>query len=256
MNGVPARWNSASAQELFFYLLSHPQGRSRDEILEDLWQLGRDAASVNRFRVTVHRVRTALGWSGALVEEYGRYRLAPEVLDASDVQALYAALQQAEATLEPRARLEGFRQVLHLSEADYLPGVRAEWAEAAREEHRALYVRACVEVSLAYCEEHNCAEAAAALVRALKRDPYVGENLHQRLMACLTVVEGKYAAIEHYRRFLRFLREDLEDCPMPETVELAERIKCGEGVCPRALQPRPDAACLLVPGSQARGVLP
>ena len=54
-------------------------------------------------------------------------------------------------------------------------------------------------------------------------------------MTCLSVVEGKYAAIEHYRRFLGFLREELEDTPMSETRDLAERIKGGESICNRKL---------------------
>jgi len=52
-------------------------------------------------------------------------------------------------------------------------------------------------------------------------------------MTCLTVTDDRYAATEHYRRFVRFLREELGDTPMPETVALAARIKCGEQICER-----------------------
>jgi hypothetical protein len=51
------------------------------------------------------------------------------------------------------------------------------------------------------------------------------------LMACLASVESKYAAVEHYRRFIKYLRSDLADTPMTETTALAERLKEGEFTC-------------------------
>lgn len=234
VGGRPVQWHAASAQELFFYLLSFPEGRTRGEILEDLWGLEATPASGNRFRVTLHRVRTALGSPGALTEAYGRYHLAPAVIRASDVGELYRALHLAEHAATPPERLQAYRRVLEVYRGEYLPQVRAEWVREAREEHRAAYVHACLEISALRCEAADCAAAVTDLARALRADPYLGENHHQRLIACLSVVGGPYAATEHYRRFLRFLRDDLNDTPMPETVALAERIKAGEHICPRA----------------------
>jgi two-component SAPR family response regulator len=229
--GQPAQWHAASAQELFFYLLSFPGGRTRAEILEELWGLDESAASANRFRVTAHRLRAALGFPGAMVEAYGRYHLAPEVFQASDVQLLYAAMHDAETADSPQARLQAYTRALEVYAGEYLPQVQADWARQAREEHQAAFVRASVEVSLLHCELNQCREAVTSLAGALKADPFIGENYHQRLMTCLSVVEGHYAAIEHYRRFIRFLHDDLNDTPMPETRALAERLKCGEHIC-------------------------
>jgi two-component SAPR family response regulator len=236
VDGIPAEWHAQAAQELFFYLLSHVEGCSKEEILEQLWGLEPDPSSNNRFRVTVHRVRTALGRSDALQEEYGRYRLSSEVLMATDVHQLYLTLEQANHTSEPAVRQRLYQHVLNLYHGDYLPGEHADWAREAREEYKSAYVRAALELSLIHCDHGSCDAAVGALVRALKADPFIGENYHQKLMTCLSVVEGKYASIEHYRRFLSFLREELDDTPMGETKDLAERIKAGESICNR----RPD----------------
>jgi len=37
--------------------------------------------------------------------------------------------------------------------------------------------------------------------------------------------------VEHYRGFLRLLRDDLDDTPMLETVRLYDRIKGGQPMC-------------------------
>ena len=92
--GQEVRFPSQSARDLLFYLLSHPEGRSREGILETLWHLSPDPASFNRFRVTVHRLRAALGGAEALLEQYGRYHLSSGVLASSDVYRFYAGLER------------------------------------------------------------------------------------------------------------------------------------------------------------------
>ena len=109
-------------------------------------------------------------------------------------------------------------------------------------------MRAEIELSLLHRQRGDCQSSVAALARALRRDPFIGENHHQKLMSCLSVVENKYVAIEHYRRFLAFLRDELDDTPMPETMLLAQRIKAGEEVCSHAvsrLEPPQPPPCLL-----------
>ncbi len=235
IDGQAAEWHAQAAKELFFYLLSHVEGCSKEEILEQLWGLSEDPSANNRFRVTVHRVRTALGRPDAIYEEYGRYRLSSEILMATDVHQLYLTLETANHTSDQTERQRLYQHGLNLYHGDYLPGEHAEWAREAREEYKAAYVRAALELSLIHCDHGSCDAAVGALVRALRADPFIGENYHQKLMTCLSVVEGKYASIEHYRRFLGFLRDELEDTPMNETRDLAERIKGGETICSRKL---------------------
>ena len=239
IGGQEAQWHAASARELFFYLLSFPEGRTRSEILEDLWGLDADTASANRFRVTTHRLRSALGRPDALSERFGRFRLSAGVFGATDVQSFYTALSAAEHATTPQERLAAYRRVQALYIGDYLPELQTGWAEQARAEHQAAFVRACIALSALCCETSACDDAVTALTVALKIDPFVGENHHQKLMTCLSVTQDQYAATEHYRRFIRFLRDDLGDTPMPETSALAERVKGGEHICERALATEP-----------------
>lgn len=256
VDGQPADWQSQAARELFLFLLSHPEGVSKEEILERLWNLSPEPSANNRFRVTVHRVRAALGRPDAIIEEYGRYHVSKDVLAATDVHALYMTLEQANHATDPTERLALYQRSLTIYGGDYLVGENAEWVASTREEHKAAYVRAALEVSLLHCDQGSCESAVGALVRALRADPFIGENYHQKLMTCLSVVEGKYAAVEHYRRFLHFLRDELEDSPMGETRDLAERIKDGETICARNLGPDAPLTlnCPLTPDGSCPGV--
>ena len=248
VDGIPARWRSESARTMFFYLLSHPEGKTRQEIIETLWETNSNSASGNRFRVVVYRLRAALGSNETLIQDHCHYRLVQEVREASDAHQFQSAFERAEHAATAEMRLTGYQHSLGLYKGDYLPRETADWAREVRAEHRAMAVRAEIELSLLHRGRGDCQASVAALARALRRDPFIGENHHQKLMACLSVVESKYAAIEHYRRFLVFLHEELDDTPMPETMLLAQRIKVGEEVCSHAvsrLEPARPMPCLL-----------
>jgi DNA-binding SARP family transcriptional activator len=250
VDGSPAHWHSESARTLFFYLLSHPKGKGRQEIIETLWETNLNPASANRLRVVVHRLRAALGARAAIIQQYSHYGLSQPVLEASDTHEFQAAFAIAEHTSSPEIRLAGYQHSLGLYQGDYLPQETADWVREVRAEHCAMAVRAEIELSLLYRQRGDCQASVAAMERALRRDPFIGENHHQKLMACLSVVESKHAAIGHYRRFLMFLRDELEDTPMPETIMLAQRIKAGEQVCIHSitqLKPSSPPICLFSP---------
>jgi two-component SAPR family response regulator len=235
VDGQTAKWHSESARALFFYLLSHPNGKSREEIIDAIWNAQPSAATNNRLRVTMYRLRNALGWREALVESHSRYQLDQMVLEASDSYEFDLLFAQAEHADSPALRLECFQQALALCAGDYLPLETSTWVLKLRHEHNAACARAQIEVSLLHCNLGLCKASVGVLATALENDPFLGENHHQKLMSCLSVVEGKFASIEHYRRFLAFLNTDIKDTPMPETLHLAARIKNGERICLRAI---------------------
>ena len=231
IDGRSVIWPARSAEELLWFLHAHPEGKYRHDILAALWDLEDTPATANRFRVALHRLRTALGRSDAVTERAGRYTLHPDLLDASDTMVLGRAVRAAQAALNPREREALLRQALASAEGEYLPHLRGEWVETARQQHRATIVEGYLALSLLHCQARECPLAAQALVQAASHDPLIGEDHHQRLMACLTMTRDKYAAIEHYRRYRYFLANEVGDTPMTETEELAESIKAGERPC-------------------------
>ena len=228
IDGEVVLWRAELARTLVFYLLTYPHGRTRDQIIDALWNAEPDPITANRFRVLIYRARAALGGRDSILEDHSHYHLAAKILKTSDTHAFYTTLASTEHVLTPKVRLASLQHALTQYHGDYLPLETAAWANQAREEHRTCYVRAEIELSGLYCDQGSCESSVAALARALHADPFIGENYHQKLIIGLCHVKGIYAAIEHYRRFVAFLRSELEDAPMRETIELVARLKNGE----------------------------
>lgn len=247
VHGQAASWGARSAEELFWYLHAHPEGATRAHILSELWNQEDTAAAANRFRVALFRVRSALENPLAVTEHAGRFALSAELFAASDTAQLSGALaaltnpslktNTALTSGTPPSNLppENLQQVLGYCQGLYLPHIQESWVQAERERWHALQVALQLQVAHQQCRDRQCALAACTLRAALSSDPYQPENLHQRLMGCLNVTESKYTAIEYYRRYLRFLAEEVGDTPMPETVELAQAIKLGEYHCQESI---------------------
>ena len=231
LDGRIVKWRSDSARALFFYLLSHPEGRTRDQIIETLWHTDPDFAVSGRFRVVVYRLRAALQRRGAVLEDRSHYRLEPEILAASDVQRFTELLAQAEHSVDPNSKRCLYQSALELDQGDYLPDETADWVSEIRAQYRTASAHALLELSRLHHERGDCAASMNALERALALDPLTGEDHHQQLMLCLSTVRGKYAAVEYYRRYVNFLRTDLGDTPMLETTALAGRIKDNIAPC-------------------------
>lgn len=219
-HGEPLRWPARSAEELLWYLHAQDRGAYRARILSELWGLEEDAAAGNRFRVALHRLRAALGSSEAVCELRGVYSLHPALRARSDTETLRQMAAQPQSGVAPPAGV-------------YLPQVRAEWAEAPRRAYAALLTEVELACAAQCCQQRNCALALQTLQRTLQTDPLISEEQHQRLMVCLATVQGPAAAIEHYRRYRKFLRDEVGDTPMPETETLAEQIKVGGARCTR-----------------------
>ncbi|UQN09476.1 bacterial transcriptional activator domain-containing protein [Deinococcus sp. QL22] len=225
------QWPARSAEELLWYLHAHPLGASRATMLSDLWAQEDTPAAANRFRVSLHRLRKTLGRTDAVTEQQGRYLLHPQVWAASDLAQMHRDLKEAHAAPDPQEQAAALRRVIAGSEGDYLPHIRGDWVEEARQGHRAALLRARLALSALCCAQRECAAAVDLLMQAVQNDPLIGEDHHQRLMGCLTQTQGRFRAVEHYRRYRLYLRDEIGDTPMPDTVQLAERIKTGERPC-------------------------
>lgn len=228
VNGEPVHWPSRAARDLFYLLLTRPRGYTRDQIVEWLWNSSQTLEHGGNFKVTLHRLRQALGDGQATVEHDELYRLADRYHQASDHVLFQQGLQRARGTERREQRLQVTYQALSLYAGDFLPDRTAEWLDETREALRSAYVRARLETAQLHCGALECHSAVRSLAGALMTDPLSGEQYHRNLMGCLCMVGKPDEAVTHYRHFLGFIQRDIGDMPARETVLMAEQIRGGE----------------------------
>ena len=89
-------WGSAKPRELLFYLLGHPQGRTKEQIGLALWPEASPAQLRNSFHVTLHHLRRALGDPAWIVFESERYRFDRSRAYDYDVERFESHLAEAD----------------------------------------------------------------------------------------------------------------------------------------------------------------
>jgi DNA-binding SARP family transcriptional activator len=219
-------------RELLFYLLSHPQGRSKEQIGLALWPDASTSQLRNSFHDTVYRLRRALGGKDWIVFEKGRYAFNRSLAYSFDVEDFEEHLSEAR-----RLRLESTEQtirhlqkVVDLYRGDFLEdSAEGEWATERQEELSREYKEALLLLGRLLFDQGRHAEAAEAYRKAIAHDELV-EEAHRELMRCQAALGERGRAIRHYEELVELLDEQLGTSPAPETRALHELLRADEEV--------------------------
>ncbi len=210
----------AKARELFAFLLLHPQGVTRDAVVDTLWQhVDADRATNQLYTVLGNlrsALRTATGLTGAsFIDRIGeQYRVDPALID-TDLWRFEAALLRANAGGVDRETIAGaLEEVAALFAGDPLDGMPYGWAEPLREDIRARAVTALTRLADLH-EPTDPDRAADALELAVRIDPY-SETLYQRLIRLLAA-RGRRDDLRRVWRQARNRLDEIDVDPDEET---------------------------------------
>jgi DNA-binding SARP family transcriptional activator len=236
-DGVPvphSAWKYARPRELFLYLLTHPEGRAREQIGLAFWPDASPAQVKNNFHVMLHHLRRALGRADLVVFEKDCYRVNWELgieLDAvvfereavAARRALRANPRSAEASLSLRTALDGYR-------GGFLEDENAgDWHMELREHLHRVYVDGLIALGAYFADVESWIEAAEVYRRVVSADE-LNEDAHRRLMSSLARAGQRGEALRHFDRFAAVLRRDLGAAPERQTSALYDQLRKAEFV--------------------------
>ena len=241
-DGVPLpdeAWRYARPRELLLFLLSHPDGRTRDQIGLVFWPDASVTQVKNNFHVMLHHVRKALGRADLVAFDRDRYCINWEVSAGVrfDARAFEEVVRPALRTLKAdRKGADAEQAVSRLREAlaeyrgDFLVDADAgDWHLEIRDRLRRLYADGAValgDLSLARGEYHLAADAFG---RAVAVDE-LNEAAYRRLFTALARGGERNEALRQYERLVDNLKSDLGAEPDRETRTLYERLRKAEPV--------------------------
>lgn len=241
LDGAPLAsdaWRSAKPRELLLYLLTHPEGRTREQLGLVFWPEASAAQVKNNFHVTLHHLRKVLRRAEWIVFENDRYRVNETLgveLDAvafrrDTTAALRALPSRGAPSSECEAALERLRAALALYRGDFLEDVAVgEWHFELRDELRRLWTTAMRATGELLTRMERFGEAADVYRQLVLREEFL-EEAHRQLMTCLARAGDRAQALRVYERLASTLRDELEAEPDPDTTALFDRLRRAEAV--------------------------
>lgn len=218
-------WRRKS-KELLAYLIAHPHGAPKDEIMEAMWP-GMDPRRGHiQFDVAASCVRAMIRKDNSrrFIEKTGDvFRLEPGAwwIDVHDFERL---VNEAERTIDPSRAIERLRKAVELYKGNFCHDAYYSWAEPVRERYRSLAVRACARLAELLSQQSDLDGALEALERGIAADAHC-EDLWRRAMKLEVSMGRSAAAKDRYNRLEALLAETLEVEPDQATQKLLRQIE-------------------------------
>jgi predicted ATPase/DNA-binding SARP family transcriptional activator len=217
------------SRELLYYLLSHPEGRTKEQIGLALWPDASTAQLRSSFHDTVFRLRRALGGKEWVVFEKRRYAFGRSLDYSYDVEVFEENLSEAGRLQDeaPEQAIRHLQAAASLYQGDFLEDFAAgEWALERQDDLRRANGEVLLNLAGLLSAQGRHAEAADAYRKAIAHDRYV-EEAHRGLMRSHAALGEPGRALRHYEELAKMLEHQLGSSPAPETVALYERLREG-----------------------------
>jgi len=215
-----ADWQGQAARDLFFYLLTHPQGITKEAVGSIIWPDSSPAQLKLQFKNAIYRLRQALGQEVVLFDE-DRYQFNRGVDYEYDVEIFLGKLAQAQAATDLDEQIAAFQSAIHIYKGPYLPEVEGEWAWWEQERLRQTHLEATVKLAELYLKAGTLTTVLEYCQRALTEDSCM-EEAHRLAMRAHAAMGNQAAVVRQFRQCQKALLEEVDVPPSSQTVTLYE----------------------------------
>lgn len=214
-------------RELWFYLLAHPAGLTRDQIALALWPDLDPKKLSRRFGRTIERLRRAFRGLEVVIfdrktdQRYHFNRLLDYAYDSEIFEAHISLAEQAD---DEKARAEAYEAARNLYTGGYLVDLDTDWVVVERAHLAKLYQEAVAYLGT-YYEAVGEFDKAEMLGKTLLELESLNEAWHRLMMRVYAGQERPDLVEEQFQQCVTALQAALGIRPSRETVELYERLR-------------------------------
>ena len=213
-----AAWKTQSVRDLFFFILQHMDGVTKEDIGEVFWPEADQQTIRLRFKNSIYRVRHALGTESiALLDEAYRFN---RTLDYDyDVENFMQEISSAYSTDDQSMKIQHFKNALALYKGQYLPKIDYEWALVQRENLHQKFLEIAANLINLLIETKQYQQAIAYSQRAIEIEP-CSEAAHRSAMIAYSAMGDKAGMVRQFDKCKKLLLNDLGVTPSPQTENL------------------------------------
>lgn len=217
-----ADWPILPACYLFFCLLAHPHGLSRQMATDLCWPGASMSQQETRFKNALYHLRSVLA-SETIVFKRNRYYFNRELDYEYDVESFLAAFDDAETTSKHEQRIEGYQRAVRIYDGPYLPDVEFTWVSTERERLFRKFVRALTALAEYNLENGAYATALDYCERALAEDMCL-EAVHRLAMRAHAGLGNRAGCVRQFSLCQQAMLSELDVMPSPQTQQLYHRL--------------------------------
>jgi predicted ATPase/DNA-binding SARP family transcriptional activator len=197
--------------------LRHPRPVEREWLAGTLWPDSEQRHAFANLRVALSELRSALGAESRRLRSSDRHTLALDLTDAEvDILRFDAAIRSG--------TLSALEQAVALYRGPLLEDCHEEWVPQEREAREQVYLQALQTLGDASLASEDYDAASGYCQQIVRTDPW-REGARRRWMEALAKKGDTNAALQVYRTFLAFLKEDPNAVPDEQTTALYERLR-------------------------------
>lgn len=211
-------WKTHTVRDLFFFLLSHPEGATKEEVGAAFWpDADRDTVKL-RFKNSIYRLRRAAG-SDCIAFDDDIYRFNRSMDYEYDLDTFMNELENAKKAQSTEEKIEHLRAAVSCYHGPFLPKLDQEWVLIAREKFHTTFLNAAQALINLYMKVGKYSQAATLANRALEEDNY-NESAYRSAMLAYSAMNDRSAVARQFERCKLVLKKELDIEPSPQTVKL------------------------------------
>lgn len=207
-------------RELFFYLLSRPNGLSREAIGAVFWPESNPGQLKLQFKNTVYRLRRALDKDVVVYnEEEDRYYFNRQLDYEYDVEIFQQQIDRAQAASTSQEWAAACQAAIELYHGPYLPRIDGTWVWPERERLKRTYLEANLALIGYYLERGQYRLALKYCYKALAEEP-CQEEVHRLAMRSYAALGNRAGIIRQFEQCKRTLKNEIDAPVSPQTRRL------------------------------------
>ncbi|MCK5795492.1 MAG: hypothetical protein KAH12_12335, partial [Anaerolineales bacterium] len=221
---VPEWTKQKTVRELFFYLLSQPEGASREEICVVFWPDSEPEQLKKQFKNALYRLRRAVGKDSVLYHQPTRLYHFNKALDYRyDVEEFQSAAKQAEQEADPEIKIQALQRAADLYQGPFAAALEGIWAEPVRYRLYRCYERTML--ALAELQLNRGLFGASLETSELLLQSVPSQEAAWRLAMRSHAAQGDRSGITRvFQQCQKALAQDLDTEPSGETCSLYQQL--------------------------------
>jgi LuxR family maltose regulon positive regulatory protein len=211
-------WQTQAARDMFFMLLAHPEGLTKEEISLVFWPDASEEDVKYRFKNTAYRLRRAVGKNRIILEQ-NIYRFNNTLEYQYDVESFLKENALAVKSSDPLKKIIHFREALKNYRGNYLSEIYDSWTMDHRENLRMTYLNVLLQVAEIYYNQSNYDTAMEFCQRALKEDNLL-EEAYQLALRIHAATGNRVALVRQYQQCVAIFEKEINSLPSSKTQAL------------------------------------